>query len=186
MTTSTIRTVSSLAIGLALSALTAQAVPIGGLPDRDVVRNPYGSFGGSFGSSIVPQSGNIIGPNLGFAGGITPPLFGGGGGGGGSGGGAAFSFSAPVIGGGGGNGSALPPPAMGSNPNSNSNAGGGIPFNLPPTSNGPSSLPFTAPYTTQTTIAITTQSVPEGGSSLILMGCGLLSLLALRRRMFSR
>jgi hypothetical protein len=178
MTTSTTRTLSTFAIGLALSALAAQAVPIGGLPDRDVVRNPYGSVGGSFGSSIVPQSGNIIGPNLGFGSGITPPLFGGGGGGGG----AAFAFSsAPVIGGGG----ALPPQALGSNPTSNSNTGGGVPFVLPPTSNGPSSLPFTAPYTAQTTVAIT-QSVPEGGSSLILMGCGLLSLLVLRRRMFTR
>jgi hypothetical protein len=168
MTTSTLRIASSLAIGLALSALTAQAVPIGGLPDRDVVRNPYSSFGGSLGSSIVPQSGNIIGPNLGFAGGVTTPLLGGGGGG------AAFAFSIGA------------PAALGLNPNSNSNAGGGLPFSLPPSSNAASSLPFTAPYTTQTTIAITTLSVPEGGSSLILMGCGLLSLLALKRRMFSR
>jgi hypothetical protein len=160
---------SAVVMGIAFAALTASAVPLGsplGLPDRDVVRNPYGSFGGTFGSSVVPQNGNIIGPNVGFLAGITPPLFGGGGGGGAA---LGLSFGASVL---------FP---------TGSNGAGGSPIVLPPNGSGPSlSLPFIKPYTTQTTLAIAAQSVPDGGSSLILMGCGLLSLLALRRGMFRR
>ena len=99
MTTSTIRFLSLLTLTLGFASF-ARALPASsgsatfGLPDLDVVRNPYSSLILSS-SFLGPNSSSIVGPSLGFSGGITPPLiFGGGGGFGGS---PFASFAPPPV-----------------------------------------------------------------------------------------
>ena len=191
MTTSTTRK-SLLTLGLFAATFTAHAVPISSnasflsLPDRDVVRNPYGVFAGSFGGSILPPSSSIVGPNLGSSGGFMPPLLlGGGGGGGGS--GAILPLNSGFPGGGSAGSSGLvPPPFGGSVPPSigaNPGVGSGNSGNNGNNGNN-TSTPFTAPLTIPS-VPAPAESVPDGGSSVILLGSGLLALLAARRR-FSR
>ena len=178
MTRSTIRNYALLLLTISFASVASRAASASspslanstgttslGLPDRDVVRDPYGTYVPTPGGFILPQVSSIIGPNLGLGAGYPPSLLlgSGGGGGGGSasfgfGAGSAPSFSAPPA-------STLP--QGGSSNNSTGSGGSSIPS---------TTVTFSA-QTDQSTVA----SVPESGASVILMGAGLLALGALRR-----
>src|SRR5687768_17627169 len=104
MITSTTRSYAILLLILGAAAVSSHAAPASstsfstspsntslGLPDRDVVRDPFGSYAGASGLFIAPQGLTIVGPNLALGTGFPSSLLlGGGGGGGGAGGSAGF------------------------------------------------------------------------------------------------
>ena len=181
------RIFSVIALGLSLVTLTGRADPVSndlfsagvgglaplGLPDRDVVRNPYSALLGAGGSNPGIQNLGVVGPNLGLGVGFTPGIILGGGGGGGGILPSSLGFSAsPLIGG--------PSNSVGSN---SSTSGGNIALNAPAV------LPIVLPpgggsaQTTSESNLVAPESVPEGGQSAIMLGAGLLTAYFLRRRL---
>jgi hypothetical protein len=195
MTASTLtRAASAILLGLSLASIGANAASASsgsfnvspanlaplGLPDRDVIRDPYGTFSGG-GSLLIPQTLGVVGPNLGLGVGFAPGMIigGGGGGGGGAGGGVIPSSLGLSSGGSVGGPSSMGGPNGGSNPSnvvgSQQNNGGS---NSPSTGNSTSSPGFII----QQQVA-PSANVPDGGASVILLGCGLLVTFLLRRRL---
>jgi len=186
-TPSLTRTFSLITMGLSLVALTGRAdsaandsfsigssglVPLG-LPDRDVVRNPYSGLLGAGGSNAGIQNLGVVGPTLGLGVGFTPGILMGGGGGGGSLPSSLGFSAAPLIGG-------------TSNSGGSTSSTGGSSIGI----NSPSVLPIVLPpgggsssATTNETNFAVPESVPEGGQSVIMFGAGLLMAFFLRRRL---
>ena len=148
-------------VSMFIAGTVGKAVPITvlsplGLPDRDVIRDPYASFASTFGASLAPKTGGVVGPNIGSnAGFVPPPLVLGGGGGG----------FFPSLG-------ALPRPTGAAQ----------IVQNLTPSQNASVVLFLNLPRS-QAVVALAAQGVPDGGSALILLGSALLATVALRRRL---
>lgn len=189
MTPKLILTLSVVTLVIGIGAHSANAVPLAsggfslgptglspsGLPDRDMVRDPYSGLlgtGGSF-SGLLPQNVGVVGPNLGLGVGFSPGLIlGGGGGGGGM--PTTFGMSAP----------SLPPAGVGSN----SGTSGTLPLLV--TTGGltppPSTLPPGGPSKSSISsleLEAVVPTVPEGGQSAIMLGAGLLMAFAFQRRL---
>jgi hypothetical protein len=145
-----------------------------GLPDRDVVRDPYSGLLGGSGSvsGLLLQNVGVNGPNLGLGVGFSPGLIlGGGGGGGGI--PTTFGMSAPL-------------PVAGGN--SNPGTGLTLPLVIAP---GGATLPnqVLSPITPSSSNIsnfeeqVVAPSVPDGGHSAIMLGAGLLMAFAFQRRL---